>query len=393
MLAAFTAITSIVVARFFGPELRGQFATATALLNSSVSIAVLGTPAFLAKYVADLERGHTRVKIDVVRTCILLTAVSSFLAMILMLLLSQLGEPLSIDRNGQIAIVAFIACGVLSVLFLNISLGQANWFSFNLSRLLFGGGTVITVLGYLIAGGNSLSGLLVCLAIANGISVLAQLLFLRPLRRQTAGWWQSGRAVFVGSKYYALNSIANMSTGYADILVLSYMFPPSQVGFWAVARSVAALLSPINNALSVKVFSVFARQEDGMLVFGQMVRNLLLFNATTGLVLCFSAQHVIDVIFGSDYMTSSFLVPFAVAVVIASSFSELVEERLRGSGRPGPVNVSRFMPIVALFFMLGFSQYIKEVWQFALILTLGHCLRGGLALFFLRAPNRKKSFS
>jgi len=390
ILAVLTAISSIVIARLFGPELRGQFATATALLNTSVSVAILGAPAFLAKHVANLELGQTSENIDVFRAAISMTGLGSLIAILLITLLTLGGEVLPIEPLSQLAIIIFIVCGVLSVLLLNISLGQANWMSFNVSRLLFAGGTVAAVFVYSLLGGASLFGLIVCLAIANLLSVSIQLFMLQPITRTTVGWWKNGWTVIVGSRYYALNSIGNVSTGYADILVFSYIFAPSQVGFWAVARSVAALLSPINNALSVKVFSVFARQEQKAVSgFSQLVRNFLVFNFISAIILYLIAEPLIKIIFGLEFVSSIALVPFALLAVIASSFSELMEERLRGCGRPGPVNISRFVPPVVLLCVYAIAQQVTEVSQFALYFALAQCLRGFVVVQILRALSRK----
>ena len=390
VLATLTAITSIVVARFFGEEVRGQFATVTALLNTSVSVAVLGTPAFIAKYVANNERGQVQNDIDVFRAVIFLTALCSLTAILFMALLNFRAMAFPVEPISRLAIALFIPCGVLSILLLNISLGQANWRSFNLSRLLFAGGTVGAVTVYFLMDGVSLSGLIVCLAIANGLAVMAQLLLLRPVNRNMAGWWQSGRAAIVGSRYYALNSIVNVTSGYADIIVLSYLFTPSQVGFWAVARSIAALLSPINNALSVKIFSTFAREEqDGMAYFPKLLRNFMAFNAISAAIIYIMAHTLIVVIFGAGFFNSVALVPYALLLVVASSFSELIEERLRGSGTPGPVNISRLAPILVLLCVFVFAQDLTEFRQIAIYLALGQCLRGSLAVMLLLALTRR----
>lgn len=88
VLAALTATTSIVVARFFGEEVRGQFATVTAMLNTSVSVALLGAPAFIARYVANGEQGQVHNDIDVFRAVISITALCSLMATLFMALLN-----------------------------------------------------------------------------------------------------------------------------------------------------------------------------------------------------------------------------------------------------------------------------------------------------------------
>lgn len=389
LLAVLTAITSVVVARLFGAEVRGQFATVTAVLNTSVSIAVLGTPAYLARLVAASERGQVEVEIDVYRALISLTVLSSLIAILIVTALNIGAAAFPIKPLGQVAIVIFIPLSVLSVLLLNISLGQANWASFNLSRLIFAGVTVGAIASYSMIVAVSLSGLIVCLAVANVVAVSTQLMLLKPVERTMAAWYQSTEAVIVRSRGYALNSILNVSGGYADFIVLSYVFTPYQVGLWAVARSIAALLSPVNTALSMIVFSAFARKgEKEEFRHKRILSNFLVFNVAAAAIIFLMVDPIVEFIFGAEFVHSTPLVPYALMLVAGASFSELIEEQLRGRGRPGPVNISRSVPIFFLLWAVNLSPTPTEVLQLVPYLALGQWLRGLLAVLLLWNEDR-----
>jgi O-antigen/teichoic acid export membrane protein len=386
LIAIAAACTSVMIARVFGPEIRGQYAVITALANTVVTIAALGTQTYLARVVAEQEKVKVNGlnRLNPRRALLGVLCLSTLLSFALAIGLNWNSRILHVNGIIVFALGIYLPLSLLSMQLLNLSLGQANWRSFNAGRLLFAVATLLFVLIYGLSGGTELTGVVVCLVASNVLTVVLQIWLAHPMLGTSAGWLTSIGRVYRKSWKYAFNSFANLSTGYADVLVSSILFQPAAVGYWAVARTVSALLSPMNSAISVTVFSTFARGEagDGS-SFKEMVRNFLLFNIVLVAVLYLASELIIIVVFGSDFTDSVPLVPLALSATVAGGLSEMFEERLRGGGRPGPVNISRLVPLIALFAILIFADHVTSIWQLALFFSLAQAVRAVIAMLLV----------
>lgn len=384
MLAIMSALTSIIVARFFGPELRGVYSVVTSLVNTSVSVAVFGTPTYIARTVAHEKRMSTS-GFNIYRAIVTIIIVSSVAAYILATLMNWNSRLVALDLTMVILLASYIPFSIMSVVLLNLSLGQANWLAFNSGRLAFAFITILGVTFYYFLGGRQLYGIVASLVLANILAVVIQWIYSKPVPQAPGGWFVSLKRVYIGARYYALNSLSSVSTGYIDYLILSMLFDSAQIGFWAVARTLAALLSPINNALSVVVFSGFVRMEtERFSGFRKILGNFVLFNAFSVIFFLVFSEPIINAVFGEKFGGSLPLVPMALASVVGASCAELFEERLRGAGHPGPVNISRFTPLVFLLGILVFKEYVTTVPIFATVFAIGQSIRLLLAIILLR---------
>ena len=384
LIAIAAACTSVIIARVFGPEIRGQYSALTALANTVVMIGALGTQTYLARLVADQKKVNRQNRLNPRRALLGILCLSTLLSFALAIGLNWNSRILNVNGIIVFALGIYLPLSLLSMQLLNLSLGQANWRSFNAGRLLFAVATLLFVLIYGLSGGTELTGVVLCLVASNVLTVALQLWLAHPMAGTGTGWLTSIGRVYRQSWKYAFNSFANLSTGYADVLISSILFQPAVVGYWAVARSVSALLSPMNSAISVTVFSTFARGEagDGS-SFQEMVRNFLLFNIVLVAVLYLASELIIMVVFGSEFAESVPLVPLALLATVAGGLSEMFEERLRGGGRPGPVNISRLVPLIALFAIFTFAEHVTSIWQLALVFALGQAMRAVIAMILV----------
>lgn len=381
LLALCAAVTSVGLARLFGPEIRGLYSVITSLVNTSVSVAVLGTPAYMARIVAGNE---STALVGVFNHRYAITAliiISTLLAYLLATTMNWDAHLIDLDLTLIVLIAVHIPLSVISVLLLNLSLGQANWVGFNAGRLVFVIATLLGVMIYYFMGGKNLVGIVASLVFANFFTVAVQWFVAKPIHHSTGDWGSTVKRLYFGARYYALNSISNVSTGYLDFLVLSFLFDPVQVGYWAVARTLAALMSPVNHALSVVVFSGVMRNEmNAVGGFRAILRNFIFFNTFSVLFFLIFSEFIIDIVFGSEFSDSVPLVPMALGLALGSAVGELFEERLRGAGRPGPVNFSRFIPLVFLLSILVFHEYVTSVTVFSVVFAIGQGMRAIVAI-------------
>lgn len=383
LIAAFAAFTSVLIARLFGPETRGQYAAFTALANSAAMLAALGTQTTLARIVASQEKSCSSNDLDLPRTLFGVICVSTMLSLAIIAALNWNSQVIDSNAFSHTSLTLYVALSITSLLLLNISVGQANWLNFNISRLSFALVAFVIIGAYGWFGGQSLNGIVVALTISNLFTVGIQLYFLNALSRTKSRLINSTISVYYRSRKYALNSLANVSTGYADVLVCAALFKPSVVGYWAVARTISALLSPLNSAISITVFSAFARRDqETSKAFTTVVTKFFVINLILVVFLLYISELVVVNLFGYEFIESVPLVPLALLAVIGASLSEIFEERLRGAGRPGPVTISRLIPLIALVIVFLFDEYVTTIWFLGLIFALSQLFRSVVAFIF-----------
>lgn len=373
-----TAVTSILIARLYGAELRGSYAVILAVVNTSVSIGMLGTPAYLARLISNSEninRGFSVVK--AIYITIFIGTIVSYIGYY------ALTFTTSEAYSGTVTtiLMLYIPLCVISIVYLNIGLGQNNWVSFNIGRLSF---VLVSVL-YIMLCGLLLDGELIDiffgLLLGNVVAIIMQYFLTKKIIRSEGSLFTTFKKLYYNSRHYALNSVTNVSTGYLDFIVLASLLNNTIIGYWAVARTISALLSPINHALSITVFAGrLQNSKETNSELKSIVFKFLTFNFFSILLLLLFSNFIVLKIFGEEFSASIELVPLALASSFFAALSEIFEESLRGCGRPGPVNLSRVIPILFLTCIYFYAQGNMTINDFAILLIISQCIRCGLAI-------------
>ena len=383
-LALCMAITSILIARFFGPEIRGIYAIITSLINFIVMISLFGTPARLATMYG-LRQSFIGPS--------LFNFSQSFTAVVIISIpVIVLSAPLALSlffKNENIFLesLGFSFAAVLasySILRLQLNTVESNWRAYNLARLTFA--IVVLLLMFLLRNKDiSLFEVVYCIFFGNFLSVAVQVFLSRPLPTGGRSTVRNILELYKSSIHYFFNAVAGASSGYADTLCAALVLSPAAVGFWAVARSFSGLLAPVNSALSATIFSAFARRDNYAIThFSRIFFVYALYNGVLILCLASSASFIMVPVFGSEFSTSISLVPIALVFGFLSSTSELFEERLRGDGRPRPVTVSRgsVLPFYLALYFLGSNDL--EIVTFSLVCVIGQAFRLTILAIALR---------
>jgi O-antigen/teichoic acid export membrane protein len=172
-------------------------------------------------------------------------------------------------------------------------------------------------------------------------TVLPPLIVFLPLLR-TVAVRPAATTVRAAAKYGSrswVGAVANMVNVRLDQLLLIPLVPPSALGFYAVAASVASLLAPASGAIATVIFARAARQTELPRML-RAVRVTVLATLVLASVLGGLVPIVAPVLFGARFGP---VVPLALILIVgavAVSGTAAVGALTAGYGFPGVLSIA-----------------------------------------------------
>ncbi len=382
-LAVFAALTSIALARFFGPGVRGQYASITAIVGTAAAVTAFGAPAYLgvqaagrgAAPAADLDiRASTRFVSGVALLC-------TGAPCLVLALAERLTPPLAAT------IVAYTTVSVNSVILLNLALAKGNWLAFNLGRLAFFPLNLLAMTVARLAGVSNIEQLVALSLLANvGCLVVQWRLADKSQARGSGPWLKTGAKAYLRGAPFGFNTILGSLSSQADVLGASVLLGPIAVGYWAAAKTLANVVSPINHSVSASTFSLAARRElRADASFYLSFRFLTAVNLALTCGIALFAAPVTMLVFGRAFLPSSALAGLASAGVGASALAELCEERVRGAGKPHAASIARATQLTAFVAILAVLWFARamDIRAIAMAVLLSQIARAAAATAFV----------
>lgn len=378
ILSFLTSLSSIFIARFYGPSMRGDFASFISLTNLLVSIFTFGTATYLANYLVKNKLNNKNLKLIFIKIIV----PSSLAVLTFFFLLKGLfieNKPFVVEI---IIIIFYVPISILSILILNINLSRQEWKSFNVSKISFGVFNLILLALFFLFFGKNYNNLIMAIFLSNCLCVSLQFyltknLFVGKIINISA------LNIFKNSKHYGLNSIVNVLNGQADILIFAYLSNSINVGYWAVARTFGIIINPFNQGISNWIFSIYSNELNHTEIkFSRYFRVFIILNVIFSIPIIIFSKYIIPIVFGNDYLESINLVPYAVLGLVCASLSEIIEEKFRGSGDPKIVSFIRIIPV--FFFMiicLIFNTYLS-ILNVSIFFSLSQLIRLLSSIFF-----------
>ena len=372
-LSVINIMSSVFIARFYGPVIRGDFSSILAFLNMLVAFYIFGTPVFLANYYS--RYGKTKkfvnifLKISLVTTVLSISTFSIFY---------RLFVEFQINPIDYFILVVYVYLSSFSVIVLNVNLGQGNWRSYNLGRLTFAFSNFLGIILMFLVNGPSIENLLYSITYSNIFTVIVQVLLSKFLFKNSIPYKISIIKTYKLARNYGLNDVVNIANGQADFLIFAFLLSSLNVGIWVVSRTYASLLSPLNLAISNMIFSEYSSTGNNSdLDFSKVFRLTIITNICLISILFPAAFIIVPLVFGDLYYNSILLVPFSLLGSFLSSLSEIIEEKFRGISNAVPVSKIRAVPLLVfavLVILLNKDVNITSVAFFYLIAQLSRAL-------------------
>jgi O-antigen/teichoic acid export membrane protein len=331
--------TSILAARLLGPAGRGELAAIQTWPAIVATVAILGLPEAVV-YFAARQPHRAGSYLGSAMALALLSSVPFIgLGYLLMplVLAAQAPETIQAARWYLGIVPLFASVGMLG----NALRGRNDFAAWNLIRVAPNLSWLIILLGALAVGGAEARPLA-----AAYLATLA-LLFL-PLggvvRRRVPGPFRPEVGEWVPMLRYGVPSVASTAPQVLnqrlDQLVLVALVPPHLLGLYVVAVGWSVTVSPLLSAVGAVLFPQVAAQHgpaDQMRVLAQGGRLGVLISVAMVLAMITLTPTALPLVYGLAFADA---IPVALVLVVATAISginQILEDGLRGLGRPAAV--------------------------------------------------------
>lgn len=139
-----------------------------------------------------------------------------------------------------------------------------------------------------------------------------------------------------GVKTHFTNIMAFLNNR-ADIFLISYFLTPTYVGLYSVSISISEKLSIVTNSISTVLFpkiSSLNNEDERNKITSIVTRIILFISVCGGIILFFSAEWVIYILFGESYLESVNSFNILLLGVILATISRLIANDIAGRGKP-----------------------------------------------------------
>ena len=361
VIQACGAGTGILTARLLGPVARGELATVILWPTVLSNLGLMGCNWVLAREVAkDSEREHDWAAVGVAVG--LATALVYLLAgyfLIPLLLPSGRGYLIPITR----LCLLLIPLDIFNQVLLAVEQGRLRWRRFNLLRLSF-------FLFYLILTGciavtrrAQVRWFVVAFLASHLLAVLLRLWIQRKsLAKGKVRFERCGHLLRAGVPYFGA-TISNLVSLQLDTILVVSLLSTEAAGIYAVAAAFAKGQSSLGEALGITSFAVLSNEgntRSQMKIIIETFRQSALVSCGAGLVLSCLIPFLVVPLFGLEF---SHAVWPAVVLTLAASLmtsTNILNQGLRGAGRPHAGLLSQSLGIgvlafAALFFLRQFG--------------------------------------
>ncbi len=382
-------VMTVFVARTLGVEGRGEFSIAMTVALTGVSFGNLGLAASNT-YFASSKHDVTNVLIG---NSLITTAVAIPVCFLIWLLFSN--QPQLAPLSGWMLALALIwvPIGIGMLLMQNLLLGMQQVHMFNVIELIKQGGTLLAIFLAWAIHLNSPEGYFSASLLVLGAMFVFNAVYVISKERK----WPSvsisllQQQVGYATKAYlaALFMFLVLKT---DLLMIKYFKDEVQAGQYSVAMSIADVLYMAPVAIGTVLFPrLSSLKDDGArwVLTAKAIKWTVLITGLSVLILMFSTEIVIDILFGKAYHPAAPAAMILLPAVAMLSVNTLLMNYFASMGMPlftvvSP-GIATAINIPANYFLIPSLGIVGAAWAsfasygFMLLMSLGYVwvLRNG----------------
>ena len=351
LIQACGAATGIMTARLLGPVARGELATVILWPMILSNLGLMGCNWALAREVAR-EPGREREWIGVgVLVGLGTAALYLFAGYFLMPLL------LPADRGYLLPVarlcLLLIPLDVINQVLLAVEHGRMRWRRYNLLRFSFFLFYLVLICFIGVSGRTQIRWFILAFLAGHFLAVLLRVWMQRKsLAADTLRWGDCRHLLRAGMPYLGA-TISNLISLQFDTILVVSLLNAEAAGTYVVAAAFANGQSSLGEALGITSFAVLSNEkksESQAKIITETFRQSALISGVAGLALAGLIPILAVPLFGRAYARA---IRPAVVLALASSLAasaNILNQGLRGTGRPHPGVLSQVLGIVVMAF-------------------------------------------
>lgn len=132
-----------------------------------------------------------------------------------------------------------------------------------------------------------------------------------------------------------------------DILLVSYFCPPADIGYYAVAVTLAEFLWYLPNSIGVVIFPISSSAKgDSKYLIASACRHNLLLILTGAVFVCLTGEALIKIMFSEAYLPSRGPLIYLLPGIVSFSLHKVLSPDLTARGRQAVVTVIAFIAFI-----------------------------------------------
>ncbi|MBE0584875.1 MAG: oligosaccharide flippase family protein [Desulfofustis sp.] len=351
-----TVLQGILLARLFGPAGRGEFAAVILWPTILAGIGIFGVNMAIARLAGQGWPVNRLFKAAIRASMITATLTALVCGLLLPILLPADKEHLI---PAAYLFLFYIPLNHLALNLLGIDHGSGNFRLLNITRsvlypVFFLG---LVLCWYLAADRVFWSAF--SLLVANGAVVLLRL-------TAKYGNIASGEAVvparilLTESYPFVAASIITILYMQMDKVLLVWLLPPEEIGWYVAAFAAAGAVNVLNSALGIVQFSIAAQEKPrcGFATIAAVLRRSAIFSLLAAGGLALLLPWLLPLVYGFNFQPAVPLSYILLPGMILAGLSEIVTQALRGQGQPIAGVLSKIFGLMVMalsgFFMAKF---------------------------------------
>lgn len=352
-------IAGIVIARFLGKDIYGEYGMVKTTMFYFASFATFGLGFTSTKYIADFLKNKESDIVSIIRSSLVITLLFSVFICVVLLLFS--GAIASFINEPKLK-TAFQYLGVI-IVFRSLTTtgtgllsGFKRFDTIGIAGII--SGAVLLVLGTVLTYLNGLTGSLVALLLSQMTNSIVVLIKLKQI---SSTYSNSGnnyyKELIVFSFPIALQELSYAVCSWATMLVLAKYSSVGEVGLWSASaqwHSVALLIPGLlsNMVLSYMASATADKRGDGAMVKKMMIINLL--SALIPFIVIIALQNVITSYYGPTFSG----LPKVLNMLMVSTFfvcaANVLQSNLIATGKNWMLFTFRLIRDLTILLLLFF---------------------------------------
>lgn len=346
VIQGLTIIQGILLARFLGPAGRGELA---AIILWPTIFAGLGT---FGIFMALARRaGKTNNIAPLVKSAVILSLCTGCISAVgcFFLLPYVLPSDMTSLAEYGVLFIAFIPLNHLTINLMGIDQGVGNISIYNNARLIVNPVYLVGLIASLFFAQDKLLWVVVSLLVGNGC--VALFCFVTKWRDL---WNDSTLTPLIQltreALPFQLSIIVGMFIQNVDQIILLWLLSPHELGIYTVAKSAGGLIASLPLSLEILSFSEATRLDstNGLDHLAAMVRRGFLCSLLLSILLIPFLPLLIPLMYGDGFVSAVPISIIILAGVIFSGMASIVEQALRGHGKPIVGITARLLGLVTM---------------------------------------------
>ena len=347
-----TFATSILLARYLGPEGKGLMTALLVYPTLLVSLAELGI-----RQSATYLIGKKKYSEQDVISQVLLFLVTSSIAMVLIVayLFKVLNNP---DFTFFMVLMAVFYVPVkLAISYSQgVFLGREEINKFNITSRLQPTINLTLIVLFIIIFGLSVVGAVLATFVASltvALYALRELTRISPIKLHF-NWVISKRLISMGIVYAMALFILNLNYK-IDVVLLERLTVASEIGQYSIGVGIVELIWLLPSTLGVVIFSHSSNAKDpagfskGIM---KLFRVTFVFSIICGLLLFFASEYIIPLVYGVAFAPSVEVLRILLPGIILMTAFKVLNMDLAGKGKP-QVSLIAFTPAIVVNVILN----------------------------------------